>query len=65
MARVFYQNIAKKIFQRGVRADQRNPGTGIGLAVCHELVDSYHGTITVTDSSLQGAAFEINFTIES
>ncbi len=47
------------IFQRGVRADQLNPGQGIGLSVCHELVDSYQGRIHVQKSSLEGAAFII------
>ncbi|MGF1691776.1 ATP-binding protein [Photobacterium kagoshimensis] len=47
------------IFQRGVRADQLNPGQGIGLSVCHELVDSYQGRIHVQTSKLEGAAFII------
>lgn len=51
------------IFNRGVRADQRHPGTGIGLAVCHEIVTSYRGNIQVTDSTLQGASFIITLPI--
>ncbi|OOF25175.1 hypothetical protein BZJ19_09120 [Salinivibrio proteolyticus] len=47
----------ESIFQRGVRADQLNPGTGIGLAVCDEIIASYDGSIQVAQSSLQGAAF--------
>ncbi|MEZ8143301.1 ATP-binding protein [Enterovibrio sp. FF113] len=49
------------IFQRGVRADQLNPGTGIGLAVCDDIVQSYEGSITVSTSDLQGAAFALSF----
>ncbi|MDD9157951.1 ATP-binding protein [Aliivibrio sp. S4TY2] len=35
----------KSVFQRGVRADEKNPGTGIGLAVCEEIISSYNGQI--------------------
>ncbi|WP_158174785.1 ATP-binding protein [Grimontia hollisae] len=52
----------ESIFQRGVRADQLNPGTGIGLAVCDEIVASYGGKIRVIDSQdLEGAAFIMTF----
>lgn len=47
------------IFQRGVRADQLNPGQGIGLSVCHEIVESYQGTIHVETAGIEGAAFVI------
>ncbi|MFL7008782.1 ATP-binding protein [Enterovibrio norvegicus] len=53
--------IRDSVFQRGVRADQLNPGTGIGLAVCHEIVESYEGVISVTTSELEGVAFVIQF----
>ncbi|WP_235861066.1 ATP-binding protein [Photobacterium phosphoreum] len=51
--------LREAIFQRGVRADQLNPGQGIGLSVCNEIVDSYQGKIHVEDSELEGAAFII------
>ncbi len=38
-------NKIESIFQRGVRADEINPGTGIGLAVCEEIILSYNGYI--------------------
>ena len=47
------------IFQRGVRADQLNPGQGIGLSVCHEIVESYQGKIHVETAKIEGAAFII------
>ncbi|PSW07312.1 ATP-binding protein [Photobacterium lipolyticum] len=47
------------IFQRGIRADQLNPGQGIGLSVCHEIVESYQGKIHVETAKIEGAAFVI------
>ena len=49
--------IKQKIIQRGMRADTQSSGQGIGLAVCHEIVSSYGGTMTITTSELGGAAF--------
>jgi two-component system sensor histidine kinase PhoQ len=51
--------IKQKIIQRGMRADTQSSGQGIGLAVCHEIVSSYGGTMTITTSELGGAAFVI------
>ena len=51
------------IFQRGVRADRLNPGQGIGLSVCHDIVLSYNGQINIKTSQLQGACFYITFDI--
>lgn len=47
-----------KVLQRGVRADNSS-GQGIGLAVCHEIIDSYNGSITIGDSPLGGASFTL------
>lgn len=38
-------NTSQSLFQRGVRADQQNPGTGLGLALCDEIIHSYKGAI--------------------
>ncbi len=53
------EKFREAIFQRGVRADQLNPGQGIGLAVCHEIVSIYEGNIWVETASIEGAAFVI------
>ncbi|MCW8327317.1 ATP-binding protein [Photobacterium sp. SDRW27] len=53
------ENMREAIFQRGVRADQLNPGQGIGLSVCHEIVESYQGTIHVETAKIEGAAFVV------
>ncbi|GGB50490.1 GHKL domain-containing protein [Shewanella inventionis] len=53
----------QQIFERGMRADTYEQGHGIGLAIVRDLVDSYHGTLTVQSSdTLGGAKFEFEFT---
>ncbi|WP_041410262.1 sensor histidine kinase [Shewanella amazonensis] len=53
------ESLRQKILERGVRADTHSPGQGIGLAVCHEIVQSYNGTLTIEESNLEGAMFRI------
>ncbi|WP_159084545.1 ATP-binding protein [Dongshaea marina] len=48
-----------KVLQRGVRADT-SPGQGIGMAVVHEIIDSYAGSLTIEDSELGGALMRIH-----
>ncbi|OIQ25095.1 sensor histidine kinase [uncultured Vibrio sp.] len=38
-------SIRQTLFQRGIRADQKSSGTGLGLALCDEIIHSYKGTI--------------------
>ena len=47
------------ILKRGVRADSRTKGQGIGLAVALDIVDSYGGQLTISDSRLGGALFQV------
>ncbi|WP_062269202.1 ATP-binding protein [Endozoicomonas arenosclerae] len=47
------------ILKRGVRADSRTPGQGIGLAIAMEIIDSYEGQLTIEDSELGGALFRV------
>lgn len=47
------------ILKRGVRADSRTKGQGIGLAVAMEIIDSYDGKLTIGDSGLGGASFKL------
>lgn len=44
------------VCQRGVRADQSQPGHGIGLAVVYDLASAYHGQLIIGKSDQQGAA---------
>ena len=47
--------LREAILQRGTRADSQQGGQGIGLAVAADLVESYLGTLTISESSLGGA----------
>lgn len=51
---------AEEILQRGVRADSRTPGHGIGLAMVRDIVDAYGGTLTFGASPLGGAKVEVD-----
>ncbi|WP_406666837.1 ATP-binding protein [Gallaecimonas sp. GXIMD1310] len=56
----------ESILQRGVRADSRNPGQGIGLAVVVDIVASYRGQLTVGRAeTLGGASFLISLPLGS
>ncbi|MBB1314745.1 ATP-binding protein [Aliivibrio sp. SR45-2] len=48
----------ESVFLRGVRADELHPGTGIGLAVCEEIINSYNGDIWFIEQEL-GSRLEI------
>ncbi len=50
---------AQRILQRGVRADQRHPGEGIGLAMVAEILAQYGGEIAIDASPLGGARFTL------
>jgi two-component system sensor histidine kinase PhoQ len=53
-----------QIFKRGIRADSYQQGHGIGLAIVRDLIDSYHGQLTVSRSAtLAGAKFELSFSL--
>jgi two-component system sensor histidine kinase PhoQ len=55
------KNDREFILQRGARVDSLNPGQGIGLAIVVDIVKSYHGQISITESSLGGACFNLEF----
>ena len=49
---------------KGALGDGSTNQAGMGLAVAHGLVSEMHGTITVGNSGLSGARFEINLPID-
>jgi two-component system sensor histidine kinase PhoQ len=49
------------ILQRGVRADSRTSGHGIGLAIVAEIVSAYDGAIMIGESDMAGAEITLEF----
>lgn len=55
-----------RILERGVRADERMPGQGIGLSLVRELaVDHYGGAVRVEDSPAGGARLRVRLDVRS
>lgn len=50
---------ASEVLRRGVRADERHQGQGIGLAVVVDIVDQYQGQLSIKTSDLGGAHIEL------
>lgn len=49
----------EQVLARGVRADERMPGSGLGLNIVHELVQSYGGALSLARSPLGGLRAEL------
>ncbi|MDX9875556.1 MAG: ATP-binding protein [Spongiibacteraceae bacterium] len=50
-----------RVLERGVRADGRHEGQGLGLAVVADLLAHLGGSIDVDESELGGASFRLHF----
>ncbi len=50
---------ATKVLQRGVRLDEKAPGSGLGLDIVKELVDVYGGSLQLKRSVLGGVLAEL------
>lgn len=53
--------LRRAILQRGVRADSRGDGQGIGLSVAADIAASYGGALCIDDSELGGARVRLHF----
>jgi two-component system sensor histidine kinase PhoQ len=49
-----------KVLQRGGRADEATPGYGLGLAMVHDTVALYGGSMRIDSSTLGGARFDLS-----
>ncbi|QDZ09648.1 sensor histidine kinase [Devosia ginsengisoli] len=50
---------AQKALRRGVRLDEKTPGSGLGLDIIKELVDVYGGSLALKRSALGGLLAEL------
>lgn len=48
-----------KVLSRGIRADGRYEGQGIGLAAVKDMVDIYGGSLEIRTADLGGAELHI------
>ena len=53
----------EKIFDRGFKSG-KNTGSGLGMYLVKEIVESYGGTVEVKDSELGGARFDVKLILE-
>ncbi|GAD22331.1 HAMP domain-containing sensor histidine kinase [Acidovorax sp. MR-S7] len=50
----------ERMFERGVRLDERRPGAGLGLDIVRGLADTYGGSVQAGPSALGGACLRLH-----
>lgn len=51
------------VLQRGVRADESGPGSGLGLSIVRDLAELYGGSIAITTSPAGGLRVELRLPV--
>ncbi len=51
-----------RIFERGVKGDE--PGTGIGLSICKEIIEAHGGTITAKNKETGGTEVTVSLPLQ-
>ena len=54
------RELREEVLNRGTRADEVQQGQGLGLAVVAELVELYHGKLTISESRWGGAKIRLD-----
>ena len=55
----FPEGMQERLLSRGVRADSRVEGQGIGLSISRELVENYGGSLALSNNTEKGASVVI------
>jgi len=50
----------EEVLRRGVRLDERAPGSGLGLSIVDELARAYGGSVRLGDAALGGLRLEVD-----
>jgi signal transduction histidine kinase len=58
------EEVRSRLFEPFFTTRPAGEGTGLGLAVCEQIVTAAGGTIACIPSRLGGAAFEVCFTLQ-
>ena len=54
------EKLRKDVLNRGTRADQVQPGQGIGLAMVQDLLEVYEGELEIGESRWGGAMLKLS-----
>ena len=54
----------EEIKRRGVRLDETVAGHGLGLGICSDIIDTYQGQISFSESSLGGLKVEVEIPLD-